>query len=599
MKFLDFGECKKTAMNEKFATFTHKKGHQIQVYLKGLSRLQAEQIKRLPLAEGGEVKKSKDDSPEKTARNVQRRESVPARTKDGAGQEFFDDGGATSDDSDNAPPGPLQVEPVSQGGQDHSVTINFGGVQGGAPAAAPASASQPQTQAVVPAQQSTPAGVPQATAPSTDPVAQQAQATLAGAAQSQKGITEEQQVQADLAKNIIPVEQAKIAAQQQYQKRQSDILQDMQSHVKDFDDYQKANSIDPNAYYHSQTDQQRSDTALGLALGGFGSSLTGGPNQALDFVKQQINNSIQAQQSNIHNRATVLGAYTKLYGDQSAAAELTRASALDALSHRANIITAQLGTQQAQANNDKLQGQFLLDKQDALTKASGIIASRQATPAAQTNELGVPVQPRTDRILNPNAQRVYDGVQYDPTKTEKQKSDIIDQYRDAVQVDKALDQIDGLFPQLTAKATLGGALSGQINPHAFGLAGAGLGETIGALGAPETGGASLLAGAPLAAAIGGAGELVGAGLKKGARIIGGQTETQYQDAADSLRGIVGTALSKLHFTPTEVSKVVDQFIPTKFDSDETVKDKLQKLKDKVISLTTTSALDSAGMTNAR
>jgi hypothetical protein len=204
---------------------------------------------------------------------------------------------------------------------------------------------------------------------------------------------------------------------------------------------------------------------------------------------------------------------------------------------------------------------------------------------------------RQDRILAPGAQQKYASLMYNPTTTPQQKSDLTTQYNDAVQADKALDQIDKLFPQLANKSTWGGALSEHIDPNAFGAAGAAAAEGLGAAGAIPTAGASLVGAVPGAILAGGAGKLIGEGLKTGARVVGGQQEEQYRTGVEALKTIVANALAGAKVTPTEAGGIVDQFIPTKFNSEETVKDKLEKLKQKIISITRTSALDNARMTN--
>jgi hypothetical protein len=249
----------------------------------------------------------------------------------------------------------------------------------------------------------------------------------------------------------------------------------------------------------------------------------------------------------------------------------------DALVHQASLVAAQLGTQQAAQARDALQSKLQLDNNQLLYNAAGILNGKTsgATPAGQVNEMGQPGQQgRADRILAPGAQAKYNALLYDPTKTPEQKGEIVKQYNDAIQVDKALEQVDQIFPQLVQKATYAGLITGPLQEAAE-RAGehGGIGGAIGAVAAP---------------AIGATG-----------KILGNQQQVQYETARDSLRAVVATALAKANVTPTEAGHIVDQFVPTKFDSEATARDKLEKLKAKIISITKTGALDSAGFTNTQ
>jgi hypothetical protein len=556
---MDFRGWKKICEDKKTCTLEHPKGHKLTVAMRGLSALHREQIKMLKMASGGRVKMD-DGTPD----------------------------GAVGDD-----------QSMKTGGGDTHITINAAAAPAEAPTPAvpvnPAAAlSQKPIQTNPPAPvQGEPNVAPNG---QTNPAA--VNRNVQRAAVAQKDI-DTAQAQAE-GQNLGDYNKALGDSMQQYQNRYND----MAKHVGDFADYMKTNPIDPKHYQENMGSGAKTATALGLFFGGLGTPF-GGHNYAMDFLNRQIDRDIDAQKARADQQKTVYGAYRDLYGEGKEAYAATRATMLDILNNKQQMIAKQFGTPQAAQKSLALSNQLAIDAQKGLRDSAVPI---HALPGAnggggfgQAPGSKVPMPAaRPDRVLTPEAHRQYEWSMspYNNVQSQQQKEAIQKQYQDAFQVDKALDQIDNLFPQLQNKATYGGYLANKIDPTTVGgLFGMGA-EAMGVAGAPATGGASILAALPAAAGAAGAGYAGASAVRTGLRAMGGQTETQYETAKNSLQTIIGKALSSSGLTPTEIGKIADEFAPTKADSKDTAKDKLEKLKQKIMAVANTSALNSAKMTNS-
>lgn len=543
----DLSKFKKTAMDKQWTTLIDANGHKVMILHSKLPPMMQEQLKRLKLSDGGKIQKLSDGIPDGEL------QVEPANAND-------------ADQPDQS-----QTSPD----QSHTTIVNVN------PGAGQPAQTSPQ--------QTTPNGLgpvpPNTQLLSPD---QTLNAPAAVGLQQQAG-REQQAIDTAKGAQAADIERGYAGQRQALAQRDAQNIQDLKSHTDAFHDYAAANPINANHWAESQSTGQKIADAFGLLAGGFHAGRTGQNNPALDFINTQINRDVDSQKAKNEQQKTVWGAYQSLYGDQNIANNLAKASQNDIYTHRFNMLAAQMATPQAKQAADAFAAQKAIENNQLLLESAGRLgqlqrgASQSANP---TNEMGQSTA-RADHIITPAMQKAYNGLKWDTIHTPEQKSAIVQQYDAGVQVDKALDQIDSLYPQLREKATWGGQLANHINPHAFGLAGAALGEAGAAAG---TGGASLLAAAPIAAAGGVGGELIGNAAKGLAEMAGGQQEIQYKTGKDSLKTMIGSALANAKLTPTEISDIAEQFAPTKWDSDETARDKLEKLKKKIISITHTSAL---------
>lgn len=534
MKLLDLAKFQKVGEDKHCVKMRHDDGHEMTILIAALPKIQREQLGRLKMAKGGDVR-------------------------------HFDTG-TTPDNS-------LQAEPIDPNSAEAQ--------------AAPAPSMPDQAQVAAPT--AVPAG---------NPLQQQAQSILQAQQQGITGAAQQRDVDIAKANAMLPIEQEQVQAEADRKQQIADNTAQVQKATSDFNTYMTLHGkVDPNQFGKNLSTEGKISTVLGLILGGFGGGMSGtGVNPAMNWLMDQQNKSIAAQQNEQGNQRNVLGAYQDLFKNKEAAVEASRISDNNRLTHQAAAVAAKLGTPQALANYNKFVSDLAMKNDAATQRAAGYLAAdptRNVVSQAQPGATGTQHQPSGDGILSPDAQRKYQLLQYDPRYSPQQKSDIQDQYGQAVQTDKALKQVDALYPQLAQKATWGGYLASKA-PLIGGMAGA-LTEGLGLAGTIPTAGTSLIGAIPGAVA---AGAATAGGVKQLGNAIGGQQEQQYQDARDALTTIIGSALGpNAHLTPSEIGSIAEQYIPTKMDSPETQQDKLEKLKTKIKTLAKTSALDSAGMTN--
>jgi hypothetical protein len=160
--------------------------------------------------------------------------------------------------------------------------------------------------------------------------------------------------------------------------------------------------IDPEGFFGGDGGfARRLGATLAVALGSLGSSLTGGPNQALGIINASIERNINAQESNLqHGRASVaagqqaLAQMQNLYQDMDAARAATRALHLQAAVNRLDAQMATLGPDQL-ARAQELRN-ALLEQQEI---ARQIAAQRSAVTARVRTTTRMPMGPEQQAQL--------------------------------------------------------------------------------------------------------------------------------------------------------------------------------------------------------
>lgn len=271
---------KKTADDKEKATLSHENGHQITIVKKGLSKPLRKQLDELPLhqAEGSEVPISDTE-----VETDQIQPAVP-------GQNIL---------SQKAAP----VLSTPEG---------------------PANAAQePAPQAPVSPEQALKDATP-------------------FSAQGLQAAQEEKAANQQYGKDVVSTEQ-------EHQKLLSDASTDLQldlaktrnehdAIMKDLQDPKQF--INPNQYLENMSTGKKIATAIGLVLGGMGSAKTGGPNPAMQFLNQQIERNLQAQQANRSSKQNLLSALEKQYGDKIVAANMFRSINADKMASDLQIAAA-------------------------------------------------------------------------------------------------------------------------------------------------------------------------------------------------------------------------------------------------------------------
>lgn len=570
MKLLDLAKMKKVASDAKTTTFLHEKGHKMTILHSALPRIMQEQIKRLPMADGGEVKGvNKSDAPDSPTHRGRSSAggSLRAANEGGGNKEWRMDQAKTKHyrtldeiramkDQDRkyldegTPDGTVgdsesDSAPVAPSAASHPNTIN---INVGQPSA-------PQAQAPV-------APAPQAAPPQDSPVEQQAQATLNAAGQQQKGVQEQAAVDAAKAQAQVPIEQQQQANADTIQLRQQQTIQDMQRHTDEFRDYMRANPINPRAYGQNQTGEQRAQTAIGLILGGLGGG--GTSNLALDFLNKEIDRDISAQKENRDNQKTVYGAYQHLYDDENVSTALTKVSMNDRLMHQANMVAAQLGTQQAKANADALGSKLMIENEQQRNRAAALLNGKE-----QRGQTGA--QPQANNgiyhILAPNAVKRSLGLS---------ASGVFDQ--------------DKLKSQLTSAAQAEKVLNGPKGDGRGGIR-----ELVEQM-YEDIGRGSFTGGLEQRMKSGvGHVPYIGSSFEGAMNVVQqGEGYKDYTKNAQQIKSDLGSALAGI-VNPSDLDRMVDPNLPALNDTPEDVQRKIDSIVQTVMKAVKTDELQKAGL----
>lgn len=638
---MNLKDWQKIAEDDKTVTMKHAKGHTMVMALKALPKIQREQMKRLKLAAGGKVPSPSQESAPQSPQPIKKNEldsvggisgafsnaakELGLSHAKGGKVQHFEDGGQAEDaqtphvSADDQAPSDQQSSDTTHNGSPIVINVGQPGATAPTTQAQPTPPAQPPVVSPAAKFAETPNNVEVPEVPdgrnNLNPNGTMNPSAVAE--NTQTGLKAQSNIDAAKAKADAAIEGQNIQAQAETAQRLQAAQNDVKQHADQFAAYaSNPANMNPKHYQESMSSGQKVTSAIGLFLGGLGTPF-GGHNYAMDFLNKQIDRDIDAQKNRMDQQKNIFGAYHQLYGDSLATYNATKATMFDIYQGKLRQAAASLGTPQAQANYLKASTQLAVERSKALQDAAVDLATLPGTRANKPNTLpgsqGAQSSPqgqghgassswnesgeeRTDRVLNSAAQKKYDWAmsKYNHVQSDTEKAQIIKEYQDAFQTDKALAQIDHLYPELMKKRTYGGYLADKVNPDIIGGAAAAGAEALGAAGAIPTAGASLIGAIPGAIAAGGAGKLLGHGLQQGLRAVGGQTQTQYETAGNSLESIVASALPGL--TPTERGGIANEFKPTIMDTEATAQDKLKKLKQKLVSLTKTPTLNSAKMT---
>lgn len=636
---MNFKEWEKVSEDNKTVTLKHPKGHQMTIALKGLPKIQQEQLKRLTFAKGGEVDEDGESEQGKTVRHANKmkargeehesemqdaKEEAKGRAAEerhvkpklkglakGGAVAHYDEGADPVSQSDVANDKD-QGQPQTQPPVTVVNNISPNGVAPGqpqnpqAPAPAPAAVSQAVPTDAPPIAPTAPKQV------NGSSIGAESNQTLQSIENARAAQQDQVKVAASQAAAAEPAAKEQIDSEQELARRDQSNKNMINQKTQEFADYVNKHPIDPRHYQATMGSGAKTAAAIGLFVGGLGTPF-GGRNYAFEHLESQIDRDLKAQQQNVDNQKTVLGAWQHQFGDNVISNNLARASMNDIYKQKINLAAIQTGTAQAKINA-ALATQKLDAESAELRNAAASNATRMGLKGVPPGKAGPQTpggagatggwgskEPRSDRILSPAAEQKFQWAnsKYNTVQSEQEKSSIRDEYLNAKQVDEALDQIDRIFPELQKNATWGGYLANKVDPNLVGGSLAAATGLLGAAGAIPTFGASVAGAIPGAIAAGAAGEALGHGVKQGLRGMGGQQESKYETGVGSMEGIATSALEKAGMTPSDAKSTASGFIPTKVDSAEVAKDKLEKLKQKIISLARKGTLESKNMTNQR
>lgn len=547
-RLLEFRHWAVESSDEKRAVLKHKDGHSMTVALKALPQIQQDQIKRIKMDKGGKVdyKVSTENNldPDKTAGFREALSPTPKpkpqpqaepQPQSSLGEasgplQSYEKGGYTSaqngEESQDTAPASRSLELLGDSDSEKSpghsthITINA------APQAQSPATAQPAVQPPLKPAQHNP----------TEISGQQGQGEM--------------------------IEGYKTAVNQQQSllDNQRNLAGEMEQHVNEFSQHVK--DIDPSAYLQSMSDKQKEGTAIGLFLGGVGGGGRG--NVALDFLDKQIDRNIAAQQKNIDNKNTVVGAYNALYGNENVATSLAKANIMDILDNKVKLAALKIGTPQAAQNAQQF-------SQNAQAQKQSLIQQAAQTLSTQPEGNPFKVQP----ILSADAESRYPAIQYNPN-LKQQFPEITRQYNGAVQADKALNALGDTFHSLSQETN---GISGRV--HRMGQGAAGLAAGVGA-------GLGTVVGAPAAGAALGA--AAGEGLHA---LTNTEANRRYDSDKTAVLGYVSSALKGTNIGSGQIQEIVDKNSPEAGDSPETLQKKYQNIVDFIHNHTDTSLLGNA------
>lgn len=138
-------------------------------------------------------------------------------------------------------------------------------------------------------------------------------------------------------------QQEMAARQKQYDAEVKGFMGEFDRAVDDF----KNAKIDPQRFWNSRSDGQKVSAMVGLILGGIGSGLTGGPNQALQVIEKAIDRDFEAQRMEMGKKQNLVAMLHQKFGTMDAAQNAFRMYKAAEISAYANKTAAQLGGAQA------------------------------------------------------------------------------------------------------------------------------------------------------------------------------------------------------------------------------------------------------------
>ena len=157
----------------------------------------------------------------------------------------------------------------------------------------------------------------------------QAQATEEKALAEKAGI--EQQRFEDTAR----LQQQGVADQQNLIAQHEQKWQENNKRITDLQNAVLSQKIDPSALWESKSGGQKAMAIVGMILGGIGSGITGRENPAMQALQQAIDRDVRAQEANIQNKKTALGAYIEQGHSLQAARQM-------AIGEKMHLVAAQV-----------------------------------------------------------------------------------------------------------------------------------------------------------------------------------------------------------------------------------------------------------------
>jgi len=248
--------------------------------------------------------------------------------------------------------------------------------------------------------------------------------------------------------------------------QQADIYSQQQEQLKQLMDQQRAQTalinaenakltqevanakIDPNRYWNSKTTGQKIQSRIALALSGFGSGLTGGPNVVAQLIQKEMDNDIESQKAELGKKENLLSANYKKYGNLQAATQATmlqqNAIAQGQIAAAAAKTNSQVVQQNAQAAIAQLKNQAIPMQKE--------LATWQSLQGAGAQSAGPQQDAMKVRLMVPEKQQAEAFKQLEEAqKMIKAQASLNDAFDKAHALDQSIDKFTS--PVQTHKQT--------------------------------------------------------------------------------------------------------------------------------------------------
>jgi len=148
-------------------------------------------------------------------------------------------------------------------------------------------------------------------------------------------------------------------AQDLYQNQYNELEAERQAHMQDIKD----GHIDPEKYWDNHS---RIASGIGMILAGF--NPTNSPNAAINFIKGQMENNLQAQKANLSSKQNLLSANLQQFGNLRQATDMTRIMQNDIVTNQLQIAAAKAQNPMAKAAALKAAGDLQMETAPLMQK---------------------------------------------------------------------------------------------------------------------------------------------------------------------------------------------------------------------------------------
>lgn len=136
--------------------------------------------------------------------------------------------------------------------------------------------------------------------------------------------------------------------------------------------------VDPANLWNSKSTGQKVMASIGIMFGAMSQGLQGlKTNPVLDLIQKQIDNDIEAQKTNLHNKHSLFKDYLDLTGSEIAAEQYARSDLLASTAAQMQLVGLKMGNEQAQAGANYAIAELLKAQQSADAAAANALVEQR------------------------------------------------------------------------------------------------------------------------------------------------------------------------------------------------------------------------------